>query len=179
MGEWTPLLIENYRPITVLSAVDKVFKQLIAKLINSRRFDNGLEKCITAYCKTHSWETALINLIEHWKLAKGNKQSVQSMCSFFTQQETYHILNCQFSCDVIIFQNKKLPILLLASSDVSIFQNKKLPILLLTSSDVRSYLLITWCFAMFKPDRVPHYVREHVWISKFMCCVTLKWRQAR
>ena len=81
-GEWTPvfkredpLMKENYRPITVLPAVDKVFEQLIAKQVNGM-FDNRLGQCITAYRKTYSCESALINLIEHWKLAKDNKQLI-------------------------------------------------------------------------------------------------------
>ena len=36
--------------------------------------------------------------------------------------------------------------------------------------------LKTWRFATFEPDRVPHYVTEYVWISKFVRCVTLKWK---
>ena len=31
-------------------------------------------------------------------------------------------------------------------------------------------------FATFKPDRVPHFVIEHVKFFKFVDCVTLKWQ---
>ena len=81
-GEWTPvfkrndpLAKENYRPITVLPAVDKVFEQLVAKQI-TEMFDKRLGHGLTAYRKIHSCETTLITLIEHWKLAIDNKQSI-------------------------------------------------------------------------------------------------------
>ena len=81
-GDWTPvykrddpLLKENYRPITVLPAVDKVLGQIIAKQL-AVKFDHRRGQSLTAYRKTHSCETTLINLIEHWRLARDNKQSV-------------------------------------------------------------------------------------------------------
>ena len=35
-----------------------------------------MEQCITAYRKSHSRETILIALVEHWKLAREKRQSV-------------------------------------------------------------------------------------------------------
>lgn len=70
-----PLDRENYWPITVLSAVDKVLEQLISKQITTK-FGNYLEQCLTAYRKSHSCETTLITLVEHWKLAKEKGESV-------------------------------------------------------------------------------------------------------
>ena len=66
---------ENYRPITVLSAMDKVLEQLISKQITTK-FDNYLDQYITAYRKSPSWEATLIALVEHWKLARDKRQSV-------------------------------------------------------------------------------------------------------
>ena len=42
-------------------------------------FDHHLEQTLTAYRKTHSCETTLINLIEHWRLARDNKQIVGTL----------------------------------------------------------------------------------------------------
>ena len=70
-----PRLKENYRPITVLPAVDKVFEQIVAKQ-HVGIFDHRLGLALSAYRKTHSCETTLINLIENWKLARDNKQLV-------------------------------------------------------------------------------------------------------
>ncbi|KAL9964377.1 hypothetical protein ACROYT_G028008 [Oculina patagonica] len=66
---------ENYRPVTVLSAVDKIFEQLISKQITSQ-FESRLSDCITAYRKSHSSETTLVSLVEQWKLARDGHQCV-------------------------------------------------------------------------------------------------------
>jgi len=55
---------ENYRPISILSAEDKLLEQLISKQITTK-FDNYLEQSITAYRKSHGCETTLIALVEH------------------------------------------------------------------------------------------------------------------
>ena len=73
-----PLLKENYRPITVLPVADKVFEQIVAKQLVGM-FDHLLEQTLTAYRKTHSFETTFINLIEHWRLARDNKQIVGTL----------------------------------------------------------------------------------------------------
>ena len=39
-------------------------------------FNHRLGQALSAYRKTHSWETTLINLIEHWRSARDNKQLV-------------------------------------------------------------------------------------------------------
>ena len=74
-GEWTPVFKKedpqdkgNYRPITVLPVVSKVFEQLLSDQI-TKQFDSCLDLQITAYCKRHSCETTLITLIEAWKSA--------------------------------------------------------------------------------------------------------------
>ena len=79
-GEWVPvfkrddpLLKENYRPVTVLPAVDKLFEKIVAKQLVGM-FNHRLGQALTAYRKTHSCETTLIYLIEHWRLARDNKQ---------------------------------------------------------------------------------------------------------
>ena len=81
-GEWIPafkkddpLDKENYRPVTVLSAVDKVFEQLISKQITAQ-FESRLSDSITAYRKSHSCETTLVSLVEQWKLARDGHQCV-------------------------------------------------------------------------------------------------------
>ena len=59
-GEWVPvfksddpLLKENYRPVTVLPAADKVFEQIVAKQL-VEMFDHRLGQALSAYQKTHS-----------------------------------------------------------------------------------------------------------------------------
>jgi len=81
-GEWIPVFKkddplhkENYRRVTVLSAVDKVFEQLISKQITSQ-FESRLSDCITAYRKSHSCETTLVSLVEQWKIARDGHRCV-------------------------------------------------------------------------------------------------------
>ncbi|CAB4005512.1 Hypothetical predicted protein [Paramuricea clavata] len=80
-GEWVPIYkkenprAENsYRPITVLSAVGKVFEQLIGKQLTD--MEPKLENNLTAYRKKNSCETSLIKLVEDWKISLDNKTVV-------------------------------------------------------------------------------------------------------
>ncbi|KAL9986963.1 hypothetical protein ACROYT_G001182 [Oculina patagonica] len=82
MGEWTPVFKKgdktdpgNYRPITVLNSVDKVFESLLSKQIMETMNPHLYQK-MSAYRKTHSCETTLIRLTEDWKMAADNKEYV-------------------------------------------------------------------------------------------------------
>ena len=66
---------ENYRPITVLSCLNKVFERLLGNQITSK-FDYYLGDWLTAYRRHHSCESSLIGLVEDWKRAKDNQLSV-------------------------------------------------------------------------------------------------------
>lgn len=79
-GEWTPVfkrgdrcMKENYRPLTVLSCVDKVFEKLLAKQITIN-FEECLADGLTAYRKNNSCATSLVSLIELWRLVMDNRQ---------------------------------------------------------------------------------------------------------
>ena len=81
-GDWTPVYKrdgnqakENYRPITVLSCVNKVLERILGNQITTK-FDCQLGDCLTAYRRHHSCETTLVGLVEDWKLAKDNRLSV-------------------------------------------------------------------------------------------------------
>ena len=82
MGEWTPVFKKgdqqdagNYRPITSLIAVDKIFELLLSNQVTSH-YDETLYYRMTAYRKRHSCETTLLMLIEDWKQAVDNEQLV-------------------------------------------------------------------------------------------------------
>ena len=82
MGEWTPVFTKgdrqdarNYRPITSLIAVDKIFEFLLSNQVTSH-YDETLYYRMTAYRKRHSCETTLLTLIEDWKQAVDSKQLV-------------------------------------------------------------------------------------------------------
>ena len=66
---------ENFRPITVLSCLNKVFEWLLGNQIISK-FDCYLGDYLTAYLGHHSCESTLIGLVGDWKRAKDNQLSV-------------------------------------------------------------------------------------------------------
>ena len=81
-GDWTPVYKkddkyskENYRPITVLPCVDKVFEQLVGTQLTAG-FDSHMYEYSSAYRKVHSCETTLIDLVEGWRKARDNKLAV-------------------------------------------------------------------------------------------------------
>ena len=80
MGEWTPAFKKegvqeksNYRPITSLIAVDKVFEQLLGEQV-TEHFNPILYSRSTAYRKKHSCETTLLSMLEDWKLAIDRRE---------------------------------------------------------------------------------------------------------
>ena len=83
MGEWTPVFKKgdrtrdrcNYRPITVLNSIDKVFESLLCKQVTST-MDPHLYQKLSAYRKQHSCETTVLRLIEDWKAAADRKNCV-------------------------------------------------------------------------------------------------------
>ena len=85
-GEWVPVHkkesthdVKNYRPVTLLSACDKVFEQLLSRQVTAF-MEPRLSSNLTAYRKKHSTETTLLNLVEHWKSAidEGNEVGILS-----------------------------------------------------------------------------------------------------
>lgn len=75
MGEWTPAFKKGDREdaktiattITSLTAVDKIFEQLLSHQVICH-CNKTLYSKMTEYRKEHSCETSLLQLIEDWKL---------------------------------------------------------------------------------------------------------------
>ena len=63
---------ENYRPVSVLPHMPKVFERITYTLIDSFMEDK-LSKLLTGFRKSHSTQHCLINMLEKWKntLGKG------------------------------------------------------------------------------------------------------------
>ena len=85
-GEWIPIFKKedpldkvNYRPVTVLTAVDKIFEELICRQL-SELFEPILDTFLSAYRKHFSCEATLIRLTEDWKHAadKGHASVILS-----------------------------------------------------------------------------------------------------
>lgn len=58
-----PLEKTNYRPITVLTVVDKIFEQLQSKQM-SKNFETIFDPFVSAYRKMYRCETTLVRLVE-------------------------------------------------------------------------------------------------------------------
>jgi len=67
--------IKNFRPVTVLTVIGKVFEQLLSKQLTSF-IDPMLSNNLTAYRKNQSCETSLIGSVERWKQAVDNRNVV-------------------------------------------------------------------------------------------------------
>ena len=67
--------VKNYRLITSLLTIDKVFEQLLCKQVTVK-LDHIFSSLRTAYRKGHSFETTLLRLNEDWKLAIDRKELV-------------------------------------------------------------------------------------------------------
>ena len=79
---WTPVFkkedradYSNYRLVTVLNAVAKVFESLLSKQI-TERIDTHLYHKLSAYRKTHSCETNLVRVTEDWRKAMDNMECI-------------------------------------------------------------------------------------------------------
>ena len=69
-----PLQKENYRPVSLLLHISKVFEKIIYDQINSF-MENKISKCVTGFRKSHSTQPSLIVMLEKWEKAldKGIK----------------------------------------------------------------------------------------------------------
>ena len=59
---------ENYRPVSLLQHISKVFERVIYKQIN-KFMENKISKCVTGFRKSHGTQHSLIAMLEKWKKA--------------------------------------------------------------------------------------------------------------
>ena len=67
-----PTLVENYRPVSVLPTVSKIFERIIPKQF-SVHVDEFLSPYLCEYRKGFNTQYALLSLIEKWKKTLDNK----------------------------------------------------------------------------------------------------------
>ena len=91
MGVWTSLYKredrqdkKNYRPITTLTAVDKIFEHLLHRQV-SEHYKQNLYHKMTAYRKKNSCETTLLRHVEDWKKAIDSKDQVLALSMDMTK----------------------------------------------------------------------------------------------
>ena len=64
--------IENYRPVSVLKAVSKIFKGIMQKQIIDY-IEKSISPFLRGYRKEFSTQYALLSLIERWRLCLGKQ----------------------------------------------------------------------------------------------------------
>ena len=103
------LLKENYRLVTVLSAVDKVFEQILCEQLRELT-EKIFDDFMSAYRKTYSCETTLIRLVEDWKHALDHNKVV-ICCSYHNlllcKLEAYGMSNNSLALLESYFVNRK------------------------------------------------------------------------
>ena len=70
-----PLKKENYRPVSLLPHVSKVFERIIYKQINIYMQDK-LSKHITGFRKSHGTQHSLMTMLEKWKSALDKGENI-------------------------------------------------------------------------------------------------------
>ena len=64
----------NYRPITVLPVVSKIFQKIMDKQTN-QHIDKFLSKFLCGYRKNFNCQVALVSMIEKWKMARDKGEN--------------------------------------------------------------------------------------------------------
>ena len=82
MGQVTPLFKkgdefckENYRPVSVLPALNNIFERILAKQLEPF-YQDILSDFISAYRPNFSCETSLLRLTEDWRKSRDSKETV-------------------------------------------------------------------------------------------------------
>ena len=73
-----PLQKENYRPVSLLPHISKVFERVIYNQINSF-MENKILKCVTGFRKSHGTQHSLIVMLEKWKKVLGKEENMSAI----------------------------------------------------------------------------------------------------
>ena len=69
---------ENYRPVSILTALSKVFEKIYCRQLTSY-FDHIFSKYLSGFRQKYSCQSTLLRMIEEWKLALDNGNMVGSI----------------------------------------------------------------------------------------------------
>ena len=73
--EGDPSSVKNYRPISILPTVSKVFEKIIAEQLNPF-FEDRFSTLLCGFRKGHSTQHALLRLLHHWQRALDDSNIV-------------------------------------------------------------------------------------------------------
>ena len=69
---------ENYRPVSILTALSKVFEKMFCRQLTSY-FDRIFSKYLSGFRQKYSCQSTLLRMIEEWKSALDNGNMVGSI----------------------------------------------------------------------------------------------------
>ena len=81
---------ENYRPISLLSHMSKVFERILYNQLNDFMKDK-LSNILTGFRKGHSAQNSLLIMIEKWKRVLGENMKVGAI--FMDLSKVFNTLN--------------------------------------------------------------------------------------
>ena len=73
-----PLQKENYRPVSLLPHISKVFERVIYKQINNF-MENKISKCVTGFRKSPGTQHSSIAMLEKWKKALDKEENISAI----------------------------------------------------------------------------------------------------
>ena len=79
-----PLKKENYRPVSLLPHVSKVFERIIYKQVNTYTEDK-LSKYLTGFRKSHGTQYLIVTMLEKWKKAIDKGECVSELFLDFSK----------------------------------------------------------------------------------------------
>ena len=85
-----PLKIENYRLVSPLPYVSKVFERIIYQQINTYMKDK-LSKCLAGFNKSHGTQNLLVTMLENWK--KKNYKGEYVSALFMDLSKAFDTIN--------------------------------------------------------------------------------------
>ena len=76
--------VENYRPISILPNLSKLFEKIMANQLNTY-FELCLSKLLCNFRKNHSTQHALPRLLNHWKRALDDSNIVGTVLMYLSK----------------------------------------------------------------------------------------------
>ena len=85
-----PFQNENYRQVSLLPQISKVFERVIYKQINNF-IENKISKCVSGFRKSQDTQHSLKVMLEKWKKALDKEENISAI--FMDLSKDFDIIN--------------------------------------------------------------------------------------
>ena len=85
-----PFQNENYRQVSLLPQISKVFERVIYKQINNF-IENKISKCVSGFRKSHDTQHSLKVMLEKWKKPLDKEENISAI--FMDLSKDFDIIN--------------------------------------------------------------------------------------